>query len=58
MKKSIFSLLGSGLLLCFGAASLPAQDESHTTVTITITEDDVVTTDTAFTQKEGHEDRK
>jgi hypothetical protein len=55
MKKTILSILGLGLCLSFCVIPMKAQDEKPTKVTITITENDVVTTDTTFTLAEGQD---
>ena len=55
MKKSLLTFPGLGIFLCLCAPPLTAQDETPTTVTITITENDEVTTDTTFTLKEGQD---
>ena len=51
MKKTNLTILGLGLCLSFFAIPLKAQDEKPTKVTITITENDMVTTDTTFELK-------
>ena len=55
MKKPLLLLTGLGVFLFFSLNHLSAQDKKPAKVTITITEDDKVTTDTTFELKEGQD---
>ena len=55
MKKTLLLLLGLGVFLFFSLNSLSAQDKKSTKITITITEDDKVTTDTTFELSDGQD---
>ena len=55
MKKMLLISLGLGVFLSVSLNHLKAQDKKPTTVSITITEDDKVTTDTTFELSEGQD---
>ena len=55
MKKILPLLISLVIPLAFSAMQLSAQDEKPMKVTITITEDEKVTTDTTFEIKEGQD---
>ena len=55
MKKILPLLISLVIPLAFSAMQLKAQDEKPMKVTITITEDEKVTTDTTFEIKEGQD---
>ena len=53
--KKFLPLLSFGILLAFSVCQLSAQDEKLSKVTITITENNKVTTATTFELKEGQD---
>jgi len=56
MKKHLlYFLIGSFLIMLFGFQPTIAQAKKTSTISITITEDDKVTTDTTFELKEGQD---
>ena len=55
MKKNLLILLSTGVLLALPTLYAQAQDKKPVTISITITEDDEVTTDTTIELKNGHD---
>jgi hypothetical protein len=55
MKKNLLILLSTGILLALPTLYAQAQDKKPVTISITITEDDEVTTDTTIELKNGHD---
>ena len=55
MKKTLLSSLSMGIFIAFNTGQLSAQDEKPARVSITITENDMVTTDTTFELGKGHD---
>ena len=55
MKKNLLVLLSTGLLLVLPQIHTQAQDEKLVSLSITITEDGEVTTDTTIELKNGHD---